>query len=237
MRFLSSILAAFFLITLAAPTADALMWSSFSASLTKYEVRAATKAKKATTLKKKALSIELPGVAKGGLVFGDVEATTTIVMFTDIECPFCKRFTDDTYPKLQKNYLDTGKVRFVIRHFPLAFHTHASMAARAVLCAREQNDEYARSLYGALIQEDDLDAVSITAAIGGVKGLDAAKVTTCVDGKASKAAIEADIKAGTDAGINGTPSFFIMGPTGASKTVTGAYPYDTFVKAIEAVQK
>ncbi len=232
----SSLALAFILSLVAAPTADALMWSSFTAATTKYDVRAAIKAKRSAP-KKRAASVELPIIAKGGLVFGDVEATTTIVMFTDIQCPFCKRFTNDTYPSLKKDYVDTGKVRFVVRHFPLAFHPNAAPAARAVVCARQQSDDKARSLYTKFFALKELTEKGINSAIGAVEGLDAAKVKECMVSDAAQKVVDTDYAAGTEVGVSGTPNFFIVGPSGTQKQISGAYPLETFVKAIEEVQK
>lgn len=146
MRFLpSSLVFAFVVSSSVIPAADARTWSPLGASLTRYDIRAAVKAKK-TTAKKRPASVELPAIAKGGLLFGDKEAATTIVMFTDIECPFCQRFHQMTYPDLKKDFIDTKKVRFVIRHFPLSFHRDALNAAKAVVCARSQGDEAARGI-------------------------------------------------------------------------------------------
>jgi len=221
---------------IAAPAADAFVGSSLKAPLTRYDVRATAKVKRSVA-KKKRLSLELPAIAKGGLVFGDPEATTTIVMFTDIECPFCKRFHEKTYPSIKKEYIDTKSVRFVIRHFPLVFHPYADRAARVVVCAREQSDDKARAVYDALMAVDTFETGTIASVYKEVDGLDAVALETCLDTGSKRMPIDDDAKAGVDAGVRGTPSFFIIGPNGASKTVTGAFPYETFKEAIEAVQK
>ncbi len=229
--FLASVLA---LCVLAVPTADALMWSSFTAATSKYDVRAAIKAKRSSQ-KSRPASVELPAMAKGGLVFGDNEATTTIVMFTDIECPFCKRFHKDTYPTLKKDYIDTGKVRFVIKHFPLVFHPYADHASRAVVCARAQGDDKARSLYEALIKIEDFATGTIKTAAK-KSDLDTDTLQTCMEAWSSRETVDADATLGVDANVRGTPSFFITGPNGKVTTVTGAFPLETFVKAIAEVQ-
>lgn len=234
MRFLSVFAAVF--LCIAAPAAHAIEASRPSSSaMTKYELRAATRAKKANALKKRQ-SVELPVAAKGGLAFGDPGAATTIVMFTDIECPFCKRFHQDTYPSLKKDYIDTGKVRFVIRHFPLVFHPYADRAARAVVCARAESDEKARSLYELLIAVEKFETGSIKAAAKKA-GLDTDDLQTCMESWNSRETVDKDAEIGFAAKVSGTPSFLIIGPTGVTKAVTGAYPFDTFEKALKDVQK
>lgn len=231
----SSLVVALFLSVAAVPTADAWIGSSLKASVTKFDVRASARAKRAAAKTVRPASIELPAAAKGGLLFGDAEAATTIVMFTDIECPFCQRFHAKTYPAIQKEYLDTKKVRFVIRHFPLSFHAHAAPAAKAVVCAREQGDDRARAVYAALVGAP-LSSDSIKKAVQGVSGLDADALATCMAAEKTQKTIDADLAAGKDAKVSGTPSFLIMGPTGLQKQVSGAYPIDTFREAIGAVQ-
>lgn len=59
-----------------------------------------------------------------------------IVMFSDLECPFCTRFFNDSYTQIKKEY--SNKVKFVFRHFPLEFHKGAKPAALATECANDQ---------------------------------------------------------------------------------------------------
>lgn len=78
-------------------------------------------------------------VAVGNLpALGRDSAPVTIVEFSDMQCPFCKRFFDDTFSQLKKDYIDTGKVRMTFRHYPLNFHKNAQKAAEATECANEQ---------------------------------------------------------------------------------------------------
>lgn len=236
MRIASSFLAVIFFLSVAAvPTADAWIGSSLKASVTKFDVRASARAKRAAAKKVRPASVELPAAAKGGLIFGDVEAATTIVMFTDIECPFCQRFHSQTYPAIQKEYLDAKSVRFVIRHFPLSFHPYAAPAAKAVICAREQGDDRAKAVYAALVGSP-LSSGSVAKAVKAVDGLDADALATCMTAEKTQKTIDADLAAGKLANVSGTPSFLIIGPTGIQKQISGAYPIETFREAIGAVQ-
>ena len=69
---------------------------------------------------------------------GDESAPVTIVEFTDYECPFCKRYVDETLSQIKTNYIDTGKVRYLVRDLPLSFHSNAKAAAVAARCAGDQ---------------------------------------------------------------------------------------------------
>lgn len=69
---------------------------------------------------------------------GDKNSKVTIIDFSDFECPFCRRFFEETFSKIKKDYIDTGKAVFYYRHFPLAFHPLAQPFAQASECANEQ---------------------------------------------------------------------------------------------------
>lgn len=70
---------------------------------------------------------------------GNKSAKVTVVEFSDLQCPFCKRFFDETYSQLKKDYIDTGKISLTFRHYPLhSIHPNAQKAAEATECANEQ---------------------------------------------------------------------------------------------------
>ncbi len=71
-------------------------------------------------------------------MLGDPGAPVTIIEFSDFQCPFCQKFHSETFPQIKKTYIDTGKVRFVYRDFPLSFHPGAQPAAEAAECAHAQ---------------------------------------------------------------------------------------------------
>jgi protein-disulfide isomerase len=69
---------------------------------------------------------------------GRSDAPLTLLEFTDYQCPYCRKFQAETWPLLKKNYIDTGKLRFIVRDLPLSFHSSARPAAEAAHCAAEQ---------------------------------------------------------------------------------------------------
>jgi protein-disulfide isomerase len=75
----------------------------------------------------------------GSPTLGDLKAPVTLIEFTDYECPFCKKSYKNAMRKLKKEYIDTGKLRLVVRDFPLPFHKNARPAANAAHCAGEQD--------------------------------------------------------------------------------------------------
>ncbi|MCM2313008.1 MAG: DsbA family protein, partial [Steroidobacteraceae bacterium] len=71
-------------------------------------------------------------------VIGRENAPVTIIEFTDLQCPYCARHATQTFPRLQREYIDTGKLRYTSRDLPLPFHSFAMPAAVASRCAGEQ---------------------------------------------------------------------------------------------------
>src|SRR3989344_6054331 len=69
---------------------------------------------------------------------GNKDAKVVMIEFSDYQCPYCARFEEGAYVDIKKNYIDTGKVKFVYRDFPLSFHENAQKAAEASECADEQ---------------------------------------------------------------------------------------------------
>lgn len=174
--------------------------------------------------------------ADGGAAIGDSNAAVTLVEYTDYQCPFCKRHHDRTFPELRKNYVDTGRVRYVVRDLPLSFHAMAEPAALAGRCAGEQGKFWeARDALFAVPGELTPDA--IRAALLGL-GLDAARYDACVQDPATLAAVTADQDEAAAAGISGTPSF-VVGRTvdGAIEgtVISGAQSYAAFAARIDAL--
>jgi len=71
----------------------------------------------------------------GGFSLGKANAPLVLVEYTDYQCPFCQQFHNTAYAQIKANYIDTGKIRFVSRDFPLDFHENARRGANAARCA------------------------------------------------------------------------------------------------------
>ena len=71
-------------------------------------------------------------------ILGNPNAPITIVEFTDYQCPYCKCFTDNTLPALKAEFIDTGRVKLLIKDLAISGHKHARKAAQASRCAGEQ---------------------------------------------------------------------------------------------------
>jgi protein-disulfide isomerase len=149
---------------------------------------------------------------------GAADAPVTVVEFTDYQCPYCLRFIQQTFPKLREEFIDTGKVRWVIRDLPLGFHKHARKAAQAAHCAGEQDKfwEMRDVLFtnAKKLQEENLPKYAQ------VIGLDAAAFAACLASDRHLASIDNSIRDARTVQITGTPTF-VVGKA-ASHWVEGA---------------
>ena len=175
------------------------------------------------------LKLDLPQprveVAAEGPSRGPKDAPVTIVEFSDFECPYCGA-AHDTVEQVMNNY--AGKVRLVYRQFPLTnIHPHAAKAAEAALCAADQGKfwEYHDVLFKNQKKLDPTDLKVYASSTG----LDGQKFGSCLESGEKKPTVDADQKAGLQAGVGGTPAFFINGIF-----MNGAQPIDEFKKVIDA---
>ncbi len=86
-----------------------------------------------------------------GIVTGNKDAKLVLMEFSEFECPYCKQFAQKTFPDLDKNYIQTGELRYIFRDFPLeSIHKKARRAANAGRCANEQGKfiEYHDAVFG-----------------------------------------------------------------------------------------
>ncbi len=159
-------------------------------------------------------------------VRGSADATVTIIEFSDFECPYCGRFYTNTYSQIKEQYIDTGKVKYVFRDFPLNFHQKAQKASEAAECAGEQNKYW--EMHDKLFENQGaLDITSLKSHAVAI-GLDADTFNTCLDSGKFASEVQKDLKEGQSYGVTGTPAFFING-----QFISGAQPFEVFKKAIE----
>ena len=154
---------------------------------------------------------------------GSISAPIEIIEFSDFQCPYCLR-ADPTVRQVLDTY--GNRIRFVYRHYPLPNHPFARPAAEAAACAGEQGKfwPYHDLLFANPSKLSDADLKQHAAGLG----LNAAQFNGCVDTHKLKAEIDADLKAGENAGVNGTPAFFING-----RMLSGAQPFEAFKKIID----
>jgi protein-disulfide isomerase len=173
-------------------------------------------------------------VSISGQSIGSKNAPVTLVEFADYQCPFCKQFQTTVFDRLKKDYIDTGKVRFISRDLPLDFHPHAMDAAVATQCAGEQAHFW--QMRDTLISHSDNLAPEAITKYATEIGLDMNRFHTCIGQDAYASAIRQNIAEANAAGISGTPSFVIGKSSGGSvegEVVVGASSYESFKKDLD----
>ena len=162
------------------------------------------------------------------LSVGSLDAPVTIVEWSDFECPFCNRFYETTIKQIKTNYIDTGKVRYVYKHFPLSFHPAAEISAQAVECANEQGVWY--EYHGAIFENQDgtFGKDELIAWSSGIVP-DQNAFRTCLESNKYLTKISEDMSYGQSLGVQGTPGSFVNGIK-----VEGAQPYNVFAALIES---
>lgn len=171
---------------------------------------------------------------------GSREASVTLIEFTDYQCPYCARHTTAVLPQLTKTFIDTGKIQYILRDFPIAsIHPHAAKAHEAAHCASDQGKywEMHDQLFAhhKALQPEKLGGYAQTAGV-----TDTAAFQTCVESGKYREQATRSIADGSKAGIRGTPSF-LLGVTEADGTVKvvklirGAQPFPVFQQHINTL--
>jgi len=149
-----------------------------------------------------------------------------IVEFSDFECPFCKRWHEQTYRPLMEAY--PGKIRLVYRNLPLPElnHTNAVSAAEAALCAGDQQAfwEFHDKLFSGEYGLGEEAYLKYAADLG----LDTKAFTECLTSRRYQEFVEKDRQFSKQLGVSGTPTFFING-----LAIVGAQPLEVFKQVID----
>jgi protein-disulfide isomerase len=163
-------------------------------------------------------------------VLGDPNAKLTIVEFSDYQCPFCSQWQRDIFPQIKKDYIDTGKAKFVYKQFAF-LGKESTDAANAALCAKEQNKfwEYHEKLFTSQSGENQgaFSPANLKQLAAGM-GLAAGQFNACLDQQKYNAQIQADMAEANKNGLQSTPSTAV-----GTTPVIGAQPYAQFKTAID----
>ena len=155
---------------------------------------------------------------------GPEDAEITIVEFSDFECPFCRRFHDQTYQALLEAY--PGKIRFVYRNLPLtSIHPNAMPAAIASLCANDQNAYW--EFHDKLFSNEALGETTYVQYAADL-GLDVDTFTSCLSSGKHDDFISQDMDFSIGLGVQSTPTFFVNG-----LAIVGAQPLSNFKQLID----
>ncbi len=154
---------------------------------------------------------------------GPADAPVELIEFADFQCPYCQA-ASPTVRRILETYGD--RIRFVYRNFPLSSHPQARPAAEAAQCANEQGRfwPYHDRLFDQPNKLSDAELKQTAVELG----LDAARFNKCVDEHRYRSVVEADAQDGVEAGVTGTPAFFVNG-----RLLSGAQPFEAFKRVID----
>jgi protein-disulfide isomerase len=171
---------------------------------------------------------------------GSPSAPVTMIEFSDFQCPFCGQYYTQTLPEVEKNYIDSGKVRFVFKNMPLDnLHPNARAAANGAECANEQNKfwKYHNKLFESQNSWAGLPGRNATDTFkqyAADLGLDSNAFNTCVDSGKYADKVNKDYQDGSNYGVSGTPTFFIGNDKRGYVKVVGAQPFSVFQQQLDS---
>ncbi len=168
---------------------------------------------------------------------GDPGARVALVEFSDLECPFCARHAQEVYPRLIEDFVDDGRVLYILRHYPLErIHPLAFQAATAVECAGDQGDYWGMHdrLFAAA---EDLSRPGLLEAAASLD-LDTAAFEACIDGDAVTTRVLADMEYAEGLSVSTTPTFLFAevqadGSLALRARMEGAGPYEAFASTLD----
>jgi protein-disulfide isomerase len=169
------------------------------------------------------------------MALGPANAPVTITEYASMTCPHCANFNDAVFPKIKSTYIDTGKIRYVFREFPLDIKAAAgSMLARCI--AKDDAPKYFAVIDLLFRQQNDWVMKNTTETltrIGKQAGLSQQQVEDCLKDQALLDKIAADQKFANEVlKVNSTPTFFING-----EMLKGETSFDEFSKRINSLLK
>jgi protein-disulfide isomerase len=165
---------------------------------------------------------------------GARQATLAIVEFSDYQCPYCARHTRDTYPRLEQDFIATGKVRYAMLDLPLRNHPFAFKAAEAATCAASKGKFW--EMHHLLFENQQALQPEALPGYAEKVGLDRSEFQACLE-EGRQESVNADLAQATKAGISATPTFLIgwladgdqLKP---AEVIRGAQPYESFERVI-----
>ena len=170
-------------------------------------------------------------------VMGNDDAKVVLLEFTDYQCPFCNRHTTQTQPQIEREYIESGKIRYVSLDMPIAsLHPLAFKASEAAHCAEEQG-QYWQMRDRLFANQRTLEPWNAHAE---ALGLDVAQYEACLSSGKYADAVRSDMAEAQKAGASGTPSFVVgmVDEKDPSKVhgltfIRGAQSFPAFKAALE----
>lgn len=182
--------------------------------------------------------IKVKPVSKDDHVKGNSKAPITLIEFSDLECPFCKRFHPTAQQLIDKN---PDTVKWVYRHFPLrSLHSKAAKEAEASECAAELGGNekfwaFIDKIYAITPSNDGLDLAQLPQ-IAEEIGLNRKKFEECLSSGKMASKVQEDEADASAAGAQGTPYSILVGKKGELIPISGAQPYEQLQAAVDSLK-
>jgi protein-disulfide isomerase len=175
--------------------------------------------------------------ADAGRNKGADSARVTIVEVSDFQCPYCREFAANTYPRIDSAYVRTGRAKMVYINLPLSIHSNAFPAAEAAMCAGAQGKFW--PMHDRLFStqrewSSQTDAVQRFERLAQALQLDMAAYRDCTANDRTAPIIVNDAMQAAEAGIRGTPAFILVSAAG-QRTLSGAIPFEQFASEMDAL--
>ena len=167
---------------------------------------------------------------------GSASAPVTVIEISDFQCPYCRRHTLETFPELQRDFIATGKVRWIFVNFPLLeLHPNAAAAAEFAMCAAKANQFW--PIHDLIFRNQPTwapmqDPGPFFLTLADSIGLSRRTIGPCLDSGAMRALVQQDAQAAARAGARSTPSFFIEGGL-----LRGAVPIGDFRPILDSIYR
>jgi protein-disulfide isomerase len=165
---------------------------------------------------------------------GSASAPVTVYEMSDFQCPYCKRFAQETFPQIERSYITPGKVRWVFINFPLtSVHEHAAAAGELALCAAKQQGFW--RVHDLLFQYQEAwaplkEAGPFFVSLADSAGLSKKALLACLQAPETRQALQAEAQGSLRSGATSTPTFYIEGGL-----MEGAVPFEVFKRVLDSV--
>ncbi|MGH7700302.1 MAG: DsbA family protein [Gemmatimonadales bacterium] len=169
-----------------------------------------------------------------GFTLGSDSAPVEIVEYSDFECPFCAQFAAVQMPVIREQLIQTGKVRWRYRDFPLPSHRYARYAAHAAHCAGEQEkfwEMHDQVFFTHSWAQTNRDPSRLFRDLARAAGLDVGAYDACMESERHAGRIEASRLEGERLGVNATPTFFVNG----RRLAAAGYGSDVFKGMVDSL--
>jgi protein-disulfide isomerase len=165
---------------------------------------------------------------------GSASAPVTVYEMSDFQCPYCRQFALETFPRLERDYIKSGKVRWVFINFPLtSVHQHAAAAAQLAVCAGQQRAFW--PVHDLLFKYQETwtplkEAGPFFLSLADSTGLSKPALLTCLESPETLNGVRADAEGASRSGATSTPTFYIEGGL-----LEGAQPLAVFRQVLDSV--